>query len=73
MPVSAIDLYRTPITPLAQARWLLIIEEVGNPLPRPFLFVLTSWTTLIFLSFGFVRPAEYHCHRRSWPYPARFF
>ena len=37
---------------LAQARWLLIIEKVGNPLPRPFLIVLTSWTTLIFLSFG---------------------
>ena len=36
---------------LEQDRWLLIIEEV-NPLPRPFLIVLTSWTTLIFLSFG---------------------
>jgi hypothetical protein len=42
---------------LAQVHWRMISEEVGSPLPRPFLFVLTSWTTLIFLSFGlFARP-----------------
>lgn len=45
------------VSTLAQIRWLLASQEIGPPLPVPFLIVLVSWSTAIFISFGlFTRP-----------------
>lgn len=42
---------------LGHVRWLLINQEAASTLPTPFLIVLVSWTTAIFISFGlFARP-----------------
>jgi len=40
---------------LAQTRWLLI-EQMQNELPMPFLVVLVFWLTMLFASFGLFAP-----------------
>jgi hypothetical protein len=40
---------------LAQAHWLLI-EQMRNPIPKPFLVVLVFWLVILFLSFGLFSP-----------------
>ena len=44
-------------TSIGHVRWLLINQETSAKLPTPFLIILVSWSTAIFVSFGlFARP-----------------
>src|SRR5262249_21149531 len=40
---------------LGQTRWLMF-EQEGTSIPMPFLVVLISWITIIFVSFGLLAP-----------------
>jgi hypothetical protein len=41
---------------IAQARWLLIEQNVGSVIPMPFLIIVVFWLTILFISFGLFSP-----------------
>jgi len=43
-------------TELGRARWLLVAQEEGDAIPRPFLVILVFWLTALFASFGLFAP-----------------
>ena len=45
-------------TELGRARWLLVAQEEGDAIPRPFLVILVFWLTALFASFGLFAPSN---------------
>jgi hypothetical protein len=43
---------------LGRARWLLVAQDQGDPIPVPFLVILIFWLTVLFASFGLFAPAN---------------
>ena len=41
---------------ITQSRWLLIEQNVGSPVPTPFLVIVIFWLTILFVSFGLFAP-----------------
>lgn len=40
---------------IAQTRWLML-ERSGSPVPTPFILLLASWLTILFVTFGLFAP-----------------
>ncbi len=41
---------------IAQARWLLVEQNLGSVIPMPFLAIVVFWLTILFVSFGLFAP-----------------